>query len=129
MIGVCVAVALGCRSAVPSPGEIEKAMEHALLVEIPLADGGFGTPAEQEAVMRLEDALTRALTVDRTIEVDGHEFGDGKATLYIYGRDADEMLRLARPSLENHPAGGRIKVTRRYGPATDPASKEVVTGL
>jgi hypothetical protein len=67
--------------------------------------------------------------VDRSIEVDGHEFGDGKAMLYIYGEDADEMLRLARPLLETHPSSATITVTRRYGPATAPASKKVTTGL
>ena len=73
--------------------------------------------------------MSRAFAEDRAIEVDGHEFGDGKAMLYIYGQDADEMLRLARPLLEKHPSSRTMRFTRRYGPATDPTSKEVITGL
>lgn len=104
-------------------------MEHAVLIEIPLTGDGFGTALERDAVVRLENALTRELAVDSTIEVDGHEFGDGKATLYIYGRDADGVFRLAEPELRKHPSSGNIVVTRRYGPAADPESKELVTGV
>lgn len=129
IVGMCVIGAHGCRRVDSSRQEAQKPMEHAVLVEIPLTGDGFGTSEEQDVVIRLEDALTRALAADPTIEVDGHEFGDGKATLYIYGRDADEIFRLAKPELAKHPSSESIVVTRRYGPATDPKSKTLVTGL
>jgi len=129
IVGMCIVGTQGCSRVDSSHQEAQKQMEHAVLVEIPITKHGFGTSEEQESVIRLEDALSRALAVDPTIEVDGHEFGDGKATLYIYGRDADEMFRIAKPELAKHPSSADIVVTRRYGPATDPKSKELVTGL
>ena len=110
-------------------GQGGKPMEHALLISVPLSDNEFGSPEDRQAVFSLEDALIAAFSIDQTVEVDGHEFGDGKAVLFIYGRDADAMFSLATPVLQGHPAPRPIKVTRRYGPATDPTAKEVVSEL
>src|SRR5690606_13315982 len=68
-----------------SPGE------HALLIEMPFSDESFGTEVERERVYALEDALGVAVSKARVGMVDGHEFGGGKAVLFLYGSDADAL--------------------------------------
>lgn len=98
-------------------------------MQIPLGAAGFGTEDDRSAVLELEAALVDVMKADPQIEVDGHEFGEGRAVLYLYGPDADEMFRLAKPLLAQFPSTGPKTITRRYGSVFDPGSKEVVTSL
>lgn len=117
--------------ATPAPADDAPKMDvpqHALLIDIGLSDAAFGTPEEREAVFELEDGLIEAMSVEPSIEVDGHEFGEGIGRVYVYGPDADRMFALAEPSLRAF-AAPKKKITRRYGPPGDPDVRSVETVL
>lgn len=120
---------LGCKSSDGIPEPSVGASEQGLKVEIWLSQPGLGSSSDRESILELEDALVEAMKVNPKIEVDGHEFGEGKAVLFLYGPDADEMFRIAKPLLLAFPSMGPKRVVRRYGSVFDPESKEVATNL
>jgi hypothetical protein len=102
--------------------------DHELIVEIPLS-GEFGSDAEQDAIMALAEEIS-AITADSDAATfDGYEFGDGTATLYAYGRDADAMFDAFEPVLRASRAARRATITKRYGRADDPAAREETVTL
>jgi hypothetical protein len=56
--------------------------------------------------------------------LDGYEFGDGAATLFAYGANADELFAVLEPVLRQSPICRGAVVTRRYGRAGDEAAAE-----
>ena len=58
--------------------------EHAVIVRLVLSDG-LGSEAERARVHELEDRLARAIHAAQVGELDGIEFGQGAAVLYMYG--------------------------------------------
>jgi len=100
-------------------------MEHALIVSIPLSDGGFGSDDERDVLFALEDQMEAAIESAAAGEFDGDEFGQGECVLYMYGPDADRLFSVVEPLLKSCPntAGGHA--IKRYGDAADPDAKEV----
>ena len=89
--------------------------QEALIVRLKLNDDEFGDGAERMAAYEIEDRLLDAISPSLG-EVDGHEFGGGFATIFVYGPSADALAALVQPivSAANVRAGSSI--TKRYGP-------------
>ncbi len=104
----------------PAPTSVD---EHALIVSI------YFQLKDISQLHRLESELTEGIANAGVGMYDGHEVAVDltHSILYMYGPNADELLRVAEPFLIKHiwPIGGEC--CRRYGSASDPNSKEVFT--
>ena len=89
--------------------------EQALLVYLKLSDDEFGDFEEREALFRLEDEIEPKVLSSGAGEHDGHEFGGGFGTLYMYGPDADKLFDVVIGSVRNHPARDGSYIVKRYG--------------
>lgn len=89
--------------------------QEAVIIRIKLSDNEFGEDHERMAAYEVEDRLLDGITPDIG-EVDGHEFGDGFATIFLYGPSADALTEKILPilSLTNTRSGSFV--TKRYGP-------------
>jgi|SRR5688572_13333357 hypothetical protein len=76
----------------------------------------------------LEQNLSAAIGSSETGEYDGNEIGDGEVILYMYGPDADALLRAIEPILLGSALARGATVIRRYGPPED-GVREVVSQL
>jgi len=89
-------------------------------VIITISFGGpeqFGTTEDRERVYHLEDAMEEVLP--DMAGVDGHEFGEGAAIMYVYGPSADDIFAKVEPILKKS-AYDKIDITLQYGLAEDP---------
>lgn len=95
------------------------APEQAVIVHLPLTEGGFGTAEDRDAIHGLTDRIDEAVKAIGG-EYDGDEFGEGEAVLYTYGRDADRLFKAIQSCLEGstvvRPGAWAIK---RYGDVAD----------
>jgi hypothetical protein len=80
---------------------------------------------------KLDSDLTDAISKANVGLYDGHEIAVdlSHSILFMFGPSADELLRIAEPILRKHvwPLGGEC--CRRYGPSSDPQSKEVFSTI
>ena len=94
--------------------------EHALIVNI------YFKLDDISKLHKLESDLTEGIANAGVGLYDGHEVAVDltHSILYMYGPNADELLRVSEPILRKHiwPLGGEC--CRRYGSASDPNSKE-----
>lgn len=88
-----------------------------------LSENEHGSDSERLAIHKLETSIEDSLLEDD--ELDGHEIGDGKFYIYIYGIDADKIYKIIQPLLSHLPFHD-ITVTVRYGPADDPKAEEKI---
>lgn len=100
--------------------------EHAVLIQINLDGDEFGTPEEQETVYQIEEALEDAAEASGAGEYDGHEFGEGQATIYMYGPDADRLAATALGVLRGFDLPKGSTMTKRYG---EPGEREEQVAL
>jgi hypothetical protein len=70
---------------------------------------------EEYGLATLEDQLTEALTRKGTGEFDGNEIGPGETTLFMYGPDAEALLRTVEPVLRAYPLCRGARVIIRAG--------------
>ncbi len=81
----------------------------------------FGTTKQQSEVRSLEEALRKVLP--ERAGLDGDEFGEGQAIIYLYGPNADEIFNQIEPALKrsefNH-----IDITLQYGRPDDSKTKD-----
>jgi hypothetical protein len=97
--------------------------QQALIVFLKLSDAEYGQFEEREAAYRLEDALVEQVSKDDVGEYDGHEFGGGYTTLFMYGPDANAIADTAIPIVRDHkPVSGSYAV-KRYGPPGAPEER------
>ncbi len=94
----------------------------AVIVEIDFAGlENFGVKEQRKEVYQLEKKIEGVLP--KTSGIDGDEFGDGGATIYIYGSNADEIFKASETTLRgttfNH-----IDITLQYGLPDDPNTKD-----
>ncbi len=94
--------------------------QHAVIVHLSLSAPDFGTQGDLEAVHALEDALTEAVSVAGVGELDGHEIGMGTCELFLYGKNADAIVRVIAPIIRESPIGLGAWALKRYGSADDP---------
>ena len=125
IIAVTIAVALSCASTLPENKKMnyspEERSEQALIVHLKLADGKFGDPKERESIIALGDKLNQIIKKQRLGEYDGHEFGEGFATLYMYGPDANKLFDAIIETLKEYPSRSGSHIIRRFG---SPGAKE-----
>ena len=100
--------------------EVESA-EQALLVYLKLSDDEFGDFDEREAVFALEDRLIEAISSKKAGEYDGHEFGGGFGTLYMYGPDVDQLFDAVIATLKAYGSRPGSYLLKRCG---GPGSKQ-----
>ncbi|MEU1411548.1 hypothetical protein [Streptomyces sp. NPDC005731] len=87
--------------------------EHAVIAHFRLADDGFGAADQRALIYEAEQAIAAATEVADIGEVDGNEFGGGKAVLYAYGLDADALFKVMEPTLRSLPFRPAYVVLRR----------------
>jgi len=91
-----------------------------VLVHLKLSNGYMGASGEAARLFDVEDAVEAAL--GDTGEFDGNEVGGGFFTLYIYGSDAQAILKAIAPALKNPLvlAGSYVET----GPEADPQKRQ-----
>ena len=100
-------------------------MEQAVIVEFQYAH------RDLDPLYELEDTLREVINTAQVGELDGHQIAldSTEVTLFMYGPDADELLRAVLPMLKDASFLTGASVTRRYGEASDPNAREVVTPI
>jgi hypothetical protein len=93
----------------------------ALIICLKLSDGEFAEWSEREATDVIEDALVDVFSAGALGEFDGHEFGGGFATLFMYGPSADQMAEAVIPVLNGFFLKDGSVLIKRFGP---PGSRE-----
>ena len=98
-------------------------LDHAVITHLPLSGEGFGSEEERSTIQELERRISAA--VERIGgDHDGDEFGGGEAVLYTYGPDADALFDAISGCLNDFAVRPGAYAIKRYGPATDPSSRE-----
>jgi hypothetical protein len=95
--------------------------DEAVIVRLKLSDDEFGQAEEREAVFAIEDRLTELLAARNVGEVDGHEFGIGFATLYMYGPSAEQIADVVLDLLAGSRHRDGSALIKRFG---RPGSRE-----
>ncbi len=94
--------------------------EQCVKVIFPFAEGDL-TP-----LFSLEDELERAIFKHKVGEYDGNEVGEGEATLYLYGPDAEALFQAVLPILSTSKIVKGGYALKRYGPPADGIHEERV---
>lgn len=112
---------------VSKESEVEMS-EHSVKIIVPLSSE-FGSIAEREAISALGRQVDTVLQSTQAGEYDGDEYGDGGATLYLYGQDADKVYAAIKQVLAgaNLPKGSYAQL--RYGAPNDPTVKSTKVSL
>lgn len=113
-------------NAVSDTGTVE---EQAVIVNLRLAGGDFGSDAERQSVFDLEDKLIAVIEAQGVGEYDGNEFGEGGVTLYAYGPDADALFAVIEGPLREFGPSPGSSATLRYGSAENLAAEERVVAI
>jgi len=79
--------------------------DQAPIIKIRLSDDDWGTKEDEDRMFELDDELRDAITKAQVGEYDGHEFGTGNFTVYIYGASAEQLFEVAWPILALHEFG------------------------
>ena len=95
--------------------------EQAVLLYLKLSDDNFGESEEREAVFKLEDELEKKIAAASVGELDGHEFGEGFATFYMYGPDADKLFDAVIDTIRKVKLRTGSYIIKRYG---EPGARE-----
>ncbi|MGZ9274868.1 MAG: hypothetical protein ACXW34_09015 [Nitrospira sp.] len=98
----------------------------AVIIRLKLSDDNCGEWSEREATYAVEDRLSEVLKQSDIGELDGHEFGGGFATLFLYGPSARPIAEAILPTVQaTTPRPGSL-FTKRFGP---PGSREETIAL
>lgn len=81
----------------------------------------FGDNNERDQVEVLKKTIEDRL--GKNIEVDGHEYGEGTFTIYLYCASADSTFAELE-SILRRSTFDRFEVTLQYGPLEDPNTQE-----
>ena len=84
------------------PGTEASSIEQEVHVYLKPSDDAFGDFEERESMFRLEDEIEQIINSCGVGEYDGHEFGQGFATLFMFGPDADRMFDVLAESIKNY---------------------------
>ena len=120
---VSVPLTISCKgqspSKAPMPEQKQPKIEQAVLFYLKLSDDKFGESEEREAIFKLEDELEKKIASAKVGEYDGHEFGKGFATFYMYGPDADKLFDAVKDSIRKHKPRAGSYIIKRYGKPGD----------
>ncbi len=76
----------------------------------------FGTQHERDEILEIEDEIIKTFKkLELHAEYDGHGFGEGTFTLFMYGDSADMIYKEIADILKNTNIGS-LEITLRYGP-------------
>lgn len=103
-------------------------VDHSVLISFPLSDSGFGTEAERDRFIGLEEEITAALASSNVGFVDGHGFGDGTAELFLHGADADSLYAVVEPLVKAFQPATGSSVLLLYGSEEHSSSRTVELG-
>lgn len=96
--------------------------DQAVILEIDLEGGNeFATESERSAITQLEQNIDKVLP--QRSGIDGHEFGEHTAIIYIYGSLANVIYNSITKVLQTCEFN-RITVTLQYGLPDDPETRE-----
>lgn len=101
------------RPAFPTGGPVEL---HSVIVHLQLSDPEWGTEVDIDRMDELEDALGEAVSRAGVGELDGHEIGQGTCELFLYGPNADAVVRVIAPIVRASAMKKGAWVEKRYGP-------------
>jgi len=103
---------LGTSQVTPA-AEVQKKIEHAVIIHFQ-----YGSP-DLTRLFALEDKIKDVVAKAHVGEYDGNEVAvDGSdGFLYLYGTDADKLLKAIEPVLAETSFMKGAKVKKRYGPA------------
>lgn len=89
----------------------------------------FGTEQERYNIITLEEVLTEIIELSGIRgEYDGHDFGEGTFTLYVYGESADTVFDCIKNSLIESGLNN-LQITLQYGPpSANTVSKRLSLG-
>lgn len=106
----------------PTSKQAYFAYDEAVIVNILLDTvDRFGNKEDREMVIQLEAAIKKVLPSRSGI--DGHEFGEGKCNIYLYGPSADMIWACVEPILKNSEFNN-INITLQYGLPDNPKTQE-----
>ena len=71
----------------------------------------------------LEDQLIQAIETNSPGAFDGNEIGDGVATLYTYGPDANRLYEVIEPVLHAYPLCRNARIVIRQGGPGSPQNE------
>jgi hypothetical protein len=101
---------------------IDFSYDQAVLIDIDFKGfEDFGTAEQQAKVRKLEEALKSALPEKSGF--DGDEFGEGQATVYLYGPSAEKIFKKIEPILKRSDFE-HMDITLQYGRPDDPNTKD-----
>lgn len=95
--------------------------DQALIIRVPQANE-LGDEGALETIFGFEEEVEKKLP--SKAGVDGHEFGDFEATIYLYGPSADEILTSSETIIDKYFSGQGAEVTLQYGLPDNPNTKE-----
>ena len=75
-------------------------MEQALIVVIKLSDGHWGNETDDALIYSLEEELMDRINNSGFGHYDGHEFGGGYCSLFMYCHNVDKLYELTIPILK-----------------------------
>jgi hypothetical protein len=99
----------------PASQRLMEQPQEAVIVRLKLSDDEFGLPEERAAVYAIEDQLVESVAAPGVGEVDGHEFGNGFATIYLYGPSADRLHDCAKEVIAAVRVRPGSTITKRFG--------------
>jgi len=97
--------------------------EQAVRITYRLSGDGYGDPDERAAILDLKYRLIDAIEAAEAGEVDGTEFGAGKAEIFTYGPDARRLFAVMEPELRAFPNRPALALLR-FGEPDDPSAAE-----
>lgn len=96
--------------------------EEAVLIYVKLSDSEFGTGEERMWCYSLEDRLAEEIEKQQAGELDGHEFGQGYCTFYMYGKSTEVLYDSIIRVLKESDLPSQSYVIKRYG---GPGAEEI----
>lgn len=90
--------------------------DQAILICINLSDSEMETLDAIERIQEGESRMRELIEEKNLGELDGHEYGPGEYTIYIYGKDADAMFKELFPFLASWDCIQGGYAIKRYGP-------------
>lgn len=97
--------------------------EQAVRITYQLSGDGYGDPDERAAILDLKYRLIDAVEATEAGEVDGTEFGAGKAEIFTYGPDARRLFAVMESELRAFPNRPALALLR-FGEPDDPSAAE-----
>ncbi len=76
-----------------------------------------------EEFWTLQDKLYEVMDHSNVGEFDGNEIGEGTATLFFYGADANKLVQIVEPVLKQYPMCRDARVVLRKGKPGSPQTE------